>query len=334
MKYTKQPLSISGQIAKLQSRGLNVDNGLATECLSNISYYRLRAYTFPFQDNSNPEQDHRFIKKDIHLSDIIDLYGFDHQLRTLIFDAIEKIEVAVRTKITYTYSLALNNSHWFMTESLFKDDMFIRNHASISKYEALMVDVEKEVDRSNEDFIKHYFQKYNDPDIPPSWMTLEVVSFSMLSRIYQLLKKDATKSEIATQFGLPNAKMLENWLHALANLRNSCAHHSRIWNRRFMVHVQLPYNTIHPFMTRKVSSEIKQNKLFAVLSCMKYLLDIISPGNDFRNKLSSAISQGGRLVNIKDMGFPKNWIDLDVWKDREILPGSKSLEMTSEVSIN
>ncbi len=61
MKYTKQPLSISGQIAKLQSRGLKVDNGLATECLSNISYYRLRAYTFPFQDNSNPEQDHEIV---------------------------------------------------------------------------------------------------------------------------------------------------------------------------------------------------------------------------------------------------------------------------------
>ncbi len=65
---------------------------------------------------------------------------------------------------------------------------------------------------------------------------------------------------------------------------------------------------------------------------MKYLLDIISPGNDFRNKLSSAINQGGRLVNIKDMGFPKNWTDLEVWKDRENLPGSKSLKKLSEVS--
>lgn len=315
MNYTKKPLSISRQIEKLQSRGLHIDNELATDYLSNISYYRLRAYTFPFQDNSDLERDHRFLRDDLHLIDIIDLYNFDHQLRAIIFEAIEKIEIAVRTKITYAYSLALNDSHWYMDESLFKDKQFLRNNETIFEYDKLMGDIEKEVKRSNEDFIKHYFRKYDDPYIPPSWMTLEVVSFSTLSKIYQLLKKDTIKIEIARQFGLPKFQILENWLHALANLRNSCAHHSRIWNRRFIVHIQLPYNTINPFMSRQISSELKQNKLFAVVSCIKYLLDGISPGHDFKNKLTDAIMQGGRLVSIKDMGFPENWSKLDVWKE-------------------
>jgi len=96
-------------------------------------------------------------------------------------------------------------------------------------------------------------------------MTLEVVSFSTLSRIYELIKKDQQKVDLAKQFGLNDIAFLENWLHAIANLRNSCAHHSRIWNRRFIVNLKLPHNTLNPFVARDVISTIKPNKLFALL---------------------------------------------------------------------
>lgn len=52
------------------------DEQLAKQYLANISYYRLRAYTYPFQDNSDPLADHRFIRSNIHFSDVIDLYCF------------------------------------------------------------------------------------------------------------------------------------------------------------------------------------------------------------------------------------------------------------------
>lgn len=104
MDYTKQPLTLQQQVAKLKSRGLQIDDEqLAARYLSNISYYRLRAYTFPFQDNVNPDADHKFVRDDIHFSDIIDLYCFDRRIRSLVFNAIEKIEVAVRAKIVQTY---------------------------------------------------------------------------------------------------------------------------------------------------------------------------------------------------------------------------------------
>jgi len=46
---------------------------------------------------------------------------------------------------------------------------------------------------------------------------------------------DSRKEYITEQFGLKKVAILENWLHAISNLRNCCAHHSRTWNRRFMV---------------------------------------------------------------------------------------------------
>lgn len=184
MEYSKKPLSLLDQIDKLTSRGLIIDNReLTNRYLSNISYYRLRAYTYPFQNNEDG-YDHEFIRKDIHFSDIIDLYCFDRRLRTLIFNAIEKIEVAVRTKIIQIYSETTGDSNWYEDESLFKDDSFWMNEKNEStgrierkevfQYNVLMDDISHEVKRSNEDFIKHYFDKYSEPKNPPAWMTLEV----------------------------------------------------------------------------------------------------------------------------------------------------------------
>ena len=103
MKYNKKPLTLQEQVIKLNSRGLLIDDKqLAIRYLSNISYYRLRAYTYPFQDNVNPSADHKFLRSDIHFSDIIYLYCLDRRLRSLMFNAIEKIEVAVRAKIVQT----------------------------------------------------------------------------------------------------------------------------------------------------------------------------------------------------------------------------------------
>ena len=120
MKYNKKLLTLQEQVIKLNSRGLLIDDKqLAIRYLSNISYYRLRAYTYPFQDNVNPSADHKFLKSDIHFSDIIDLYCFDRRLRSLVFNAIEKIEVAVRAKIVQTYCESTGSSHWFNDKSLY-----------------------------------------------------------------------------------------------------------------------------------------------------------------------------------------------------------------------
>ncbi|MBS0645580.1 MAG: Abi family protein, partial [Verrucomicrobia bacterium] len=103
MKYTKLPISIQNQVAKLRQRGLQfADEPKAANYLSNISYYRLRAYTYPFQDNTDPN--HPFIKP-VSFEEIMRLYVFDRQLRLLLFNAIEKIEIALRTQIIHEYAM-------------------------------------------------------------------------------------------------------------------------------------------------------------------------------------------------------------------------------------
>ena len=84
MKYTKSPISVEEQIDKLEKRGLIFsDKNSAGKYLTNIGCYRLKAYTYPFQNNTDPEVDNVF-RNDIYFEDIIDLYVFDRRLRNLI----------------------------------------------------------------------------------------------------------------------------------------------------------------------------------------------------------------------------------------------------------
>lgn len=237
--------------------------------------------------------------------DIVDLYVFDKRLRSLVFSELEKIEVAVRTKLSLFYSLSTNNAFWYKDKAMYKN----ANHC-----QKIIDDIFSDVDRSNEDFIKHYKQKYDSPSMPPSWMALEVVSLGTLSRLYNNLTANKEKRRIALQFGIGNEDVFANWLHAFSNLRNCCAHHSRIWNRRFMVQLRLPYNTTFPFIPREAIARIRNNKLFVLLSAIKYIVDIISPNNSFKENLIKLLNQPNKLLSKKEMGFPSDWETYPVWK--------------------
>lgn len=298
MNFSKLPVSIQEQIILLKDRGLTFNDEVkAAHYLSNISYYRLRAYTYPFQDNQSPQ--HPFVMP-VTFEEVIDLYVFDRKLRLLVFDGLEKIEIALRTKIIYTYAL-LYGSHWYEDANLYRiQPRFIRDLNKL--YE--------EVDRSNETFIKHYKKVYTNPANPPSWMSLEVASMGLLSKLFENLKLTNEKKQVAKEFGLGHPFVLESWMHTFAQLRNICAHHGRLWNRRFTTTPQIPEHTKSPFLKDK---NIYPNKLYATLCCMTYILHIISPGNTFNERLKE-LMQSCSLVDAAEMGFKVDWINEEIWK--------------------
>ena len=115
----KLPLTPKLQVEKLKNRGLIVkDELLAEQYLRNISYYRLRAYTYPFQMNEEGKE-HVFLQTDISFEDVIELYHFDRRLSSLLFNVIEKIEVAMRTRIALTYSVDTGDGFWFLNDRMY-----------------------------------------------------------------------------------------------------------------------------------------------------------------------------------------------------------------------
>lgn len=176
-------------------------------------------------------------------------------------------------------------------------------------------DLMKEVKRSNEEFINHYFGKYGEPAFPPSWITLEVVSMGTLSKLFSALDRiNSSSRTIAKDLGLYKVEILKNWLHALSSLRNTCAHHSRLWNRRFTIGLQFPYRTTKPFLSKEEVAKIKDNKLFGYLSVILYLIQFISPNSSFKTSLLELLNKRPKFVKLKDMGFPEDWYNYTLWK--------------------
>lgn len=298
MKYAKPPLSLNDQIQKLKDRGLQIkDDALVQRYLSNISYYRLRAYTYPFQNNAMAEQP--FIGK-VDFDDVMALYTFDRKLRLLIFDAVEKIEIALRTQIIYQWSM-LYGSHWHLDQQLYKDR---------SKFIKHLNSLQKEINRSNETFLDHYKTKYTQPQEPPCWMSLEVSSIGLLSLIFQNLKNCPAKKAVTHHFGLKSPKVLENWIHHFCNIRNICAHHGRLWNRRIATPITIPQKINRTFLTDK---HLLPYKLYAGLSAMLYILQIINPESTFKQELLR-ILQNGSPAQYKEMGFTTHWKNEKLWQ--------------------
>jgi abortive infection bacteriophage resistance protein len=144
MKYLKTTLSVEEQLAKLKSRGLKAeDEEGALSYLLSIGYFRLKPYTYPFQNNV---RDLKLFKDEVTFEKIIALYEFDSNLRVLLFDAIGKIEIALRSQMINQYSLR-NGSHWQLNSDLFRDsERFVVHFEKLNK----------EINRSNEAFISSF----------------------------------------------------------------------------------------------------------------------------------------------------------------------------------
>ena len=229
----------------------------------------------------------------------IDLYLFDKELRQLIFKAIQDIEISLRTKMIQVFSME-HGAFWFMDASLFKNADF---------YEGSLDNIKKEVSRSNEDFIKEHSEKYTFPSLPPVWKTLEVVSFGTLSKLFCLFTDNRLKKQVAREFGLPQYTYLESWIRCITVLRNCCAHHARIWNRRFALKPQLPNRLPLAWITPTQ----KPIKLYQQLCTLLYMEQTITPCMDLKNSLLRLFADYP-YIDLHAMGFPKHWQDEPLWR--------------------
>ena len=141
--FTKPPKTFAEQVLILQSRGLDVpDPGKAEFYLAQLNYYRFAAYCLPYEQN---HATHQFIAGTC-FDDVLNLYIFDRELRLLLLDAIERIEVSLRTQMAYHLSHNYNTPHPHLDPGIFFNPVVYGG--SISK-------LSNDVRNSKEDFIKH-----------------------------------------------------------------------------------------------------------------------------------------------------------------------------------
>ncbi len=110
-------------------------------------------------------------------------------------------------------------------------------------------------------------------------------------------------SYICSIFGMPY-KILKSWLHSISYIRNTCAHHSRLWNRTC---------TIKPRVANAYTADLTpNNRLYAQLVVMQVLLDKISPGNHWAQTIADLLDEHPNIP-LHSMGFPVDWRTRTLW---------------------
>lgn len=268
----------------------------ATETLDNISHFRLAGYWRHLEIDNRT----RKFRTGSCFADIADLYYFDKQLRALLFTAIQTIEVSVRTKIIKHFAHEFG-AFWLMAE---------RYATNKTRFVANLAVIRKEMSRSHDDFIAEHFSKYDEPDLPPVWKTLEVVSMGTLSKLYSNFSDATAKHAVAREFGLNHHKFLRSWLECLAVLRNCCAHHSRLSNRVFPVKPKMPERMRNTWIT---NFSFREQTLYPQLCYVIYWLNSIFPANTFVFDLKQLLTEHPSVRTCM-LGFPNNWDEESLWK--------------------
>lgn len=229
----------------------------------------------------------------------VSLYQFDTRLRMLVFSAIQQIEVSLRAKIINHFSLSHGAFGFIQPELATDKHKFTENLSTL----------ERELQRSKDEFIKEHCAKYGKEGYPPAWKILELASFGCLTKLYFNFADTGIKKKIARSYGVPQHEMLESWMKAVNALRNACAHHERIWNRAMPVIPQLPGTLRNAWIADKPQMT---NRFYAVFCCLIYWLNAIEPENSLVRDFKFLLQKFPN-VDTSAMGFTANWKEDPFW---------------------
>lgn len=314
--YDKPPLPPDKHIELLKQRGLEIfDEDSAKRVLAYTGYYRLSAYMLPYKMRQEGEIQDQF-REGMTWNMIYGLYLFDRELRLLVFDVIERLEIALRSQIVTQLS-AKYGSHWQDRVDIFKgrEEYILKNgrKVTVDVYDILQQHTKEQMrDNRTEAFIQHYRKTYVQPENPPSWMCMEFMYFSHLSRICTGLKYRADVNGIAVYFGLP-PQTLCSWLHTLNYVRNICAHHARLWNRDMnIVPERLSFSKKLEWIAHP--EKIRRHKIYYVLCMLNYMLQAVDSAPYFVKRLRALSAKYQPTVTFTAMGMPLDWCEEKMWK--------------------
>ena len=300
-KYDKPPLNLDEMVELLESRNLVVaDKERARHYLRYINYYRFSGYGYLFEEDHESGRSHSF-RAGTSFEDILAIYDFDRHLRLLVMDAIERIEVGVRTILAYEMSHQYEDGHWILNSALFSESTEFK-HAEllrrIKSETAFSAETGSDRHHRRETFITHYYENYDNPELPPSWMLIEVLPLGTWSKVFANLRVSKDRKRVARVLDLPPAT-LKSWLHSLTYLRNLCAHHSRIYGRKLMF----------PPAMRDDWPELPPYAFSRFIAVLDFLLQKMAPDTRWGEKMHGLID-AEPLVNPEMLGIQNH----DFWE--------------------
>ena len=296
MEFAKPPLSYADQAALLIERGLVVSySNVLMRQLEAVGYYRLCAYWHPFK-----QADSSFVPG-TSFDVVWNRYVFDRQLRLAVMDAIERVEIAVRTALVT--ELAMRHGAFAHVDP--------KNFPSVhpARHARFLEELRSEAQRSRERFVDHFKTTYDEfPDLP-IWAAVETMTFGSMFTLFAMSEKKVQKN-VARKYGIAGP-VLYSWLQTLNYVRNICAHHARLWNRELAIRPTVPDVKNGPEWHRPQS--IDTNRMFVVLTILRFLLHRVAPQSAWRERL---FAQFDRFpdVPLASMGMDAGWRQHTLWR--------------------
>lgn len=316
-RYSKPFLSISDQVAKLKSHGMTIsDVSRAERYLSHLGYYRLSAYWYNCRERVHDRETGVVTRGDEFLpetrfSDVIDLYVFDKRLRLHLLDAVERVEVSIRTSMAL--QLGSVDPHAYLRPESFSTRFTSPSRRSaVSDFQAWQNRLDRQMARSKEIFVDHFKGKYPDSDMP-IWIAVELWDFGMMSK---LLSGMTTfhKRPVSEVYGITRPNVLPAWVRSINGVRNICAHHGRLWNRINMYMVPSPNDDLDPLLHLSLP-DLDRRRTYAVIAVLQYLIKTINPDSSWGSRTKELIATFPATdhFQLADAGFPDDWDSYSLW---------------------
>lgn len=317
MIYSKRALTLEQQADQLLTRGLVANRDELIERLKVVNYYRLSGYLLPFRLPDDT------FKPGTTLEVVWRRYNFDRRLRMILLDAIERIEVAVRTRLVYHFVQSRGAFGHLDEKNLpgFKQrpwrTRWWRNVKALwqgkglegTEHQKWVKKLNHEKNRASDAFVKHFVTTYGDQHSDlPLWMACELMTCETVMQFVGGVEPAILK-QTAADFGFPDQQLL-SWTKAVFALRNSCAHHARVWNRVFGVKPSVPGKNKNPKW--HTTPAFANDRIGLLLTVCHHWLGKVSSTTRWKARLIALFDEYPEIP-LGEMGMPDTWRTHALW---------------------
>lgn len=285
--------TIDEQIEILKKRGLFISDNdpEIREFLYRNNYYRISGYSLTLRDHDSFYENAQF-------QNIMDIYHFDHELRHLLLQYIEKIEVAVKSVYAYEFAKLYSGTGYLSSQNFTDTAQYLEIIEKGNR--------QKEKSLAHEAFLQHYVNDRQE-DLP-IWIFVDLLTISDISLLYKISQPELKKI-LAEAFQLKTnsgTEILSEYLHGLTILRNFCAHGSRLYNRLFVRKPSL--NSKEKKLLIVENGKVDNAHLYGFFLVMRRILT----AEEFLSLKLSLIrlTEKYPFVSLRYYGFRDDWKDI------------------------
>ncbi len=248
--------------------------------------------------------------KGANINSVITSYLFDKEFKSLMMEAIQEIEVSLKS-ICVEYIYKYTNSHYSLKNNsnswAWVDKECIDFEGDIHDKTPKKFKVFKELPSKINNIISR--EKGNDLD----YFIIEKMSFGDIKSIYEI-SHESMQRDIRSYYStdLIYCRQFKPLLYAINIIRNISAHYGCVWNRCAwrIANINDSNHALYSVVTR---DKYNEGKIYNVLVWVVYILSKIDSKNKWKQKFLELTDKYEEHNYTKGMGFPDNWRSMDFW---------------------